>query len=141
MVCRSASKKKVIRALQRVPLWLAWPSGSIPIMLYMHEHSNFIKTKWISFWLFYGLSAANVITCIGTYERTGLISLAVLVFVFFFRSRRKFTYAALAVGVVVLASSYVLSQGYLNRMDTLNAYQTDRSAMVRIKVGNGRSNT
>ena len=103
----------------------------IPIMLYMHEHSNFIRTKWISFWLFYGLSAANVITCIGTNQRTGLISLAVLVFVFFFRSRRKLTYAALAVGVVVLASSYVLSQGFLNRMDTLNAYQTDRSAMVR----------
>jgi probable O-glycosylation ligase (exosortase A-associated) len=109
--------------------------ASVPIFLYMHNYSQFFKNRRFSFCLFYGLSAASVLVSVGTFERTALIALAVLAIVLFpsLSLKHKYLYA-IALGIVVLTSGYFLSDRWMSRMQTIQNYQTDDSAMVRIKV-------
>lgn len=105
----------------------------IPILTYMHRSALFIKNKLLSFCVFYFLIVAAIMTVVGTFERTGLVSLAALAFLTFPSVKRKALYVtAIVFGVAV--SGYFLSEKWLDRMSTIQNYQSDLSAMVRIKV-------
>lgn len=105
----------------------------VPIFLHMHRHSVIIKNRQISFCLFYGLSAASVITAVGTFERTGLVALAVLAVSMWWGARRKILLAGFF-AVAVAGAGYLLSDQWYARMNTIQNYQTDVSAMTRLVV-------
>jgi probable O-glycosylation ligase (exosortase A-associated) len=107
--------------------------ASIPIFIYMHKHNTFFSNRRFSFCLFYGLSAASVIASIGTFERTGLVSLAVLAVLLVPTLKHKFVYTTF-LGVALLTSGYILSDKWMARMHTIGTYQSDDSAMTRIQV-------
>ena len=105
----------------------------VPLLLYLHQSGTFFKNRRFSFMFYYGLAAAFIIVSIGTFERTALVSLAVLAILLFPSLKHKYIYAAL-IGVAVLTSGYFLSDRWFGRMQTIESYQTDISAMTRIAV-------
>ena len=105
----------------------------IPLFIYMHQHSLIIRNRRVSFTLFYGLSAAAIVTAIGTFERTGLVAMSALAILFWWNSKRKILLAALfAAGIV--GAGYFVGNVWLARMSTIHSYQSDVSAMTRLAV-------
>lgn len=105
----------------------------IPIFIYMSRYSVIIKNRLVSFVLFYGFSAAAVLTAVGTFERTGLVAMAALALVAWWNAKRK-VLLAVVFGAAILSSGYLLSDKWFARMGTIHDYQSDISAMTRLAV-------
>ncbi len=80
-----------------------------------------------------GLAVMYLVTCIGTFARTGLVGMAVLGGVMFMESRRKFI-TILAMIPVVVGLALFAPKSWTARMDTITNYQRHTSAMNRIEV-------
>lgn len=105
----------------------------LPIFWYLRKEET--RT-----WLRHLLLATFVLSIIAvpfTYSRGGVLGLCFVLSVLFFRSRRRyFALPAAALGLVAIA--LLAPDKWTSRMQTLESYQTDRSAMGRItawKVG------
>jgi putative inorganic carbon (HCO3(-)) transporter len=100
---------------------------TLPLMRYLHlqETRQWVKT---------GLMAAMLLTAlaaIGSQSRGALVALAITVGIFWLKSRGKFLMAILiaaAVGLVVA----IMPQSWYERIQTIQTYEEDGSAMGRI---------
>lgn len=101
----------------------------IPMMRYLHLR----LTAW---WARHGMALAMllcVITVLGTQSRGALVGLAAMAFVFWLKGQNKGRWAA--IGVVVAAATVTfMPQSWWDRMETIQTYQSDASALGRINA-------
>ena len=102
---------------------------SIPLMRYLQLHE---PRKWFR----HGLSALmllTVISAVGSQSRGALLAIATMGLLLWLKSRNKFftgMLIAAAVGLVVA----IMPPAWYARMDTIDAYQQDESALGRINA-------
>jgi putative inorganic carbon (hco3(-)) transporter len=102
---------------------------TIPLMYYLYMHE---KHKWLK----PGLMAAMILTAVaafGTHSRGALIALILTGAIFWLKSRTKFRTAVLIAiaGVVGLS---LMPEAWFQRMNTIETYDQDQSALGRINV-------
>jgi probable O-glycosylation ligase (exosortase A-associated) len=101
----------------------------VPLMLYLGQTS---ENRWVRYGAYAGafLSAVSVI---GTYSRGGLLGLAAMLAVLGFRTKHKVIVGLGLVIAVSIAISYI-PQKWFDRMDTIENYEQDGSAMSRLEM-------
>jgi probable O-glycosylation ligase (exosortase A-associated) len=104
----------------------------IPLILYLYKWQTLIPYPKATKWMLIGFIVAALLTSLGTYARTGLISIAVLSSLLILQSRHKVYYFF---GAVVLAAvlSIFVSDDWVLRMSTIGD-GADQSAMGRVAV-------
>ncbi|GLR70935.1 hypothetical protein GCM10007852_18430 [Agaribacter marinus] len=106
----------------------------IPIFLYIRKHSLLVKQIPPVGYLFLFLVLCSLAVLVGTQARTGLVALAVLVFIQFFQSKKKFKYF-LALGIFGTAFMFIATDAWFQRMSTIDNAKTDeKSAIGRLVV-------
>ena len=105
----------------------------IPLLVVLSQHNRIIPPGRLPRLLFYGMIGSFLIGAVGTFARTGLIGLAVMGSGMMLRSKRKipFVFAAIVAAMLMLA---VTSDRWTARVSTIEDYQNDNSAMVRVLV-------
>lgn len=106
---------------------------AIPLLMYLSKNSLILPRAKLTILLYWGLCIACVLATIGTYERTGLVGLAVLGVFGFLKSRHKLVFGAMCLAVV-LAVSYLAAESWTARMSTIKSYNAESSAATRILV-------
>lgn len=107
--------------------------SAILIALYLGRHTIVLPKSRVVTLGFAGIAVTLIAASVGTYERSGLVGLAVVGGFFWLKSRHKMAIAAVAaVGILVLGA--VLSERWMARMDTIATYKEDTSALVRLEV-------
>jgi probable O-glycosylation ligase (exosortase A-associated) len=105
----------------------------IPIILWLAKFGTVFPPDW----RVKAFAAALVFSCllmpIGTEARTGLVCIAVLGLLTLRNVKRRFLYIAGA-GLLVLGSVPFLPDSFTGRMSTIQGYQSDSSAKVRLAV-------
>lgn len=81
--------------------------------------------------LMYSATILTAIAAIGTQSRGALLGMAAMGTVFWLKSRQKFVTAVLGV-VAVLVVVQVMPEAWYARMDTIETYDQDKSALGRI---------
>ena len=100
---------------------------TLPLLVFLITYT---KGKWLKLALS-GAVLFNVIAIIGSYSRGGLLGLLVVAGYFFLQSKRKLVVSIfLIVGVAI--SSTVVSDKWLNRMDTIETMDEDKSFLGRV---------
>ena len=102
---------------------------AIPMLYYLITQSPQTWVRW-GLWATMGLCAIAVL---GTYSRGGLLSLAAMGAFMWLKSRHKVRVALLVVLVMPFGFS-VMPERWFNRMDTIQTYEQDSSAMGRINA-------
>lgn len=102
---------------------------TIPLMRYLHltEKSKLIRL---------GLAAAMLLTAIaavGTQSRGALVALTLTGAIFWLKSRKKIM-AGIFVASAVLITLSIMPPEWFQRMDTIETYQEDESAIGRINA-------
>lgn len=102
---------------------------TIPLMRYLHltEKSKLIRL---------GLAAAMLLTAIaavGTQSRGALVALTLTGAIFWLKSRKKIM-AGIFVAAAVLITLSIMPPEWFQRMDTIETYQEDESAIGRINA-------
>jgi probable O-glycosylation ligase (exosortase A-associated) len=101
----------------------------IPLIRYLHLQAT---QQWVRF----GLASAMVLSgvaAIGSQSRGGLLAMAAMGLFLWFKSRKKFvTGIYMVIAVAIMAS--VMPQAWYDRMNTIETYQEDTSALGRINA-------
>lgn len=104
----------------------------IPLCLYLYQHQTIVPYVRLVRWMLIGFIVACLLTSIGTYARTGLISIVVLGLLLLLRTKniaKNFFVVLLMVSIAYLG----VDDGWLARMTTIGD-QTESSAMGRVAV-------
>jgi probable O-glycosylation ligase (exosortase A-associated) len=106
---------------------------AVPLTLYLGKHGQLIPRLPKISLAYLGVATLAIITALGTYERSALVGLAILLVYMFIRSRNKLLFGTLVVvfggiGLGLTASSW------LARMQTSSDYLNENSALVRLLV-------
>jgi len=106
---------------------------AVPLAVYLSRYSQLIprlKLMPVAYW---GVAALAIVTAVGTYERSALVGLLVLIGYMWVRTKHKigFSIVAAMVGVLVF---YTTNSAWTARVATIGTYQSESSAMVRILV-------
>ena len=105
----------------------------IPIILWLAKFGTVFPPDWRVKLFAAGLVFACLLMPIGTEARTGLVCIAVLGLLTLRNVKRRFLYLAGA-GLLVLASVPFLPDSFTGRMSTIQGYEGDSSAKVRLAV-------
>lgn len=104
----------------------------IPLCLYLYRFQTIIPYVRIAKLMLVGFIVVCLLTSIGTYARTGLISMAVLGLVLLLRTKNIIKNAAIV--LLMMSIAYLgVDDGWLARMTTIGD-QTESSAMGRVAV-------
>ena len=102
---------------------------TIPLMYYLQQNTD-------KRWLRHGLSAAmllSALAALGSYSRGGLLAIAAMGLFMWLKSDRKLVLGALLGAVAPLLLAF-MPERWAERMDTINTYQDDVSAMGRLNA-------
>ncbi|NIA30704.1 MAG: putative O-glycosylation ligase, exosortase A system-associated [Actinobacteria bacterium] len=99
----------------------------IPLCLFLKD---VVPKKWQSTTLF-GIAGALSVSAVLTYSRGALLGLVAVSIYYWTFSRHKIRVAAVGIIVLIIALQ-VLPQKWFNRMDTIEDYEEDRSANMRL---------
>ena len=108
--------------------------ASVPLFIYLVQHNTILnwplRQRKI---LFGGLMLLFSVGALGSYARTGLVTLGMVFGGYWLRSKRKMLLLSLAavLGIGLLISS---ASSWTNRMQTIVDYQQDNSAETRLVV-------
>jgi probable O-glycosylation ligase (exosortase A-associated) len=105
----------------------------IPIILWLAKFGTVFPPDWRVKGFAAGLIFACLLMPIGTEARTGLVCIAVLGLLTLRNVKRRFLYLAGA-GLLVVASVPFLPDSFTGRMSTIQGYEGDSSAKVRLAV-------
>jgi probable O-glycosylation ligase (exosortase A-associated) len=105
----------------------------IPIIAWLAKFGTVFPPDWRVKAFAAGLIFACLLMPIGTEARTGLICIAVLGLLTLRNVKRRFLFIAGA-GLLVLASVPFLPDSFTGRMSTIQGYEGDSSAKVRLAV-------
>ncbi|OUS15932.1 putative O-glycosylation ligase, exosortase A system-associated [Gammaproteobacteria bacterium 50_400_T64] len=102
---------------------------AIPMMLLWYRET---PRQWIR----YGIIAAiplMLASAISSWSRGAFLTMGVLTIVLLWHSKRKILILPILIGAIAMAPRF-LPEEWFGRMDTLNTYQEDQSAMSRIQA-------
>ncbi|NBV19054.1 putative O-glycosylation ligase, exosortase A system-associated [Janthinobacterium sp.] len=102
---------------------------TIPLMYYLQQNSD---RRWHR----HGLSAAmllSALAALGSYSRGALLAIAAMVLFMWLKSDRKLMLGALLAAVTPLLLAF-MPERWAERMDTINTYEEDSSAMGRLNA-------
>ena len=102
---------------------------TIPLMRYLHLQATNRRVK-------VALAIAMLLTAlaaIGSQSRGALVAMSLMGAIFWFKSRHKFT-TALLIAIAVLIVVGVMPESWYQRMNTINTYDQDDSALGRINA-------
>jgi probable O-glycosylation ligase (exosortase A-associated) len=102
---------------------------AIPMLYFLQSQSRNLAVRW-GLWATMGLSAIAVL---GTHSRGGLVSIVAMSMFMWLKSRYKLSLAVVATLLVPVAIS-VMPERWFTRMETIETYQQDSSAMGRINA-------
>ncbi len=102
---------------------------SLPLMRYLQMQT---ERRWLNLALGV-LMVLTALAMIGTNSRGALIGGAAMGIVFLLKSRNKL-YAALLIAVAVGAIMSIMPQAWFDRMQTIQTYEQDASAMGRVNA-------
>lgn len=111
---------------------LAMVSASVvPLFLWVKDYSLIVAPDWLRKFLAWNLVVLAFICSLGTFARTGLVSMGLLLIIWFFRTRKKIRYLLI---VAFLASSVsgFMGEAWTERMGTIQTAGSDASAMGRV---------
>lgn len=100
---------------------------AVPLIWYLQQHP-------VKSWLrsgFIGLALLTVIAIVGSYSRGALLGGSAMLLFLWLKSRQKFVTGAAITSVALIAATFMPEQ-WFDRMDTIQDYQQDASAMGRI---------
>ncbi len=100
-----------------------------PLMYYLRQSSDDRRIR-AGLLIAMGLS---VFAILGTYSRGAVVAFSFTVIYFWWKSRRKVVFGALGVLVIVPALFFMPSE-WFDRMNTINTYDQDSSAMGRLEA-------
>lgn len=101
----------------------------IPIMFYLMRIS---QNVWVRRFLVFGM-AMTMVSILGSQSRGALLAISAVGFFFFVKSDKKALVGLFGTLVVVLAL-FFMPQTWTDRMDTIQNYEEDESAMGRINA-------
>lgn len=104
----------------------------IPMCLYLFKHQTLLPNARLARLMLGGFIALALLTSIGTYARTGLVSIGVLGLLLIMRSKNKLTYLVL-VGIAGGIIALIASDAWVGRMGTIGD-DSEGSAMGRVAV-------
>ena len=99
----------------------------IPLMYYLSQET---KNKWIKLGLIASI-ALCMASVLGSYSRGALLAVLAMGTLLWLRGKHKLTVLAVIVGFVLLAIP-LMPERWTNRMNTIQTYDSDASAMGRI---------
>lgn len=104
----------------------------VPISLYLYKHTVLFKGRFIKLMLA-GFALAALLTSLGTFARTGLVSSIVVALGLFLTSKRKVVFGfVLCMALAAAAAS--MGAAWSERMSTIKTAKTEVSAMGRVAV-------
>lgn len=100
---------------------------ALPVLFYLAKEET---RRWlrISLWVAFALT---IVAVPFTYSRGGVLGLAVVLMVLFVKARRRFLFVPVVLAAL-LAFTLFAPQQWVDRMQTLEDYQTDESANLRL---------
>ncbi|WP_219137068.1 putative O-glycosylation ligase, exosortase A system-associated [Janthinobacterium sp. UMAB-60] len=104
---------------------------TIPLMYYLQQNTEKHRR-----WVRHGLSAAmllSALAALGSYSRGALLAIAAMGLFMWLKSDRKLVLGALLGAVAPLLLAF-MPERWAERMDTINTYQEDESAMGRLNA-------
>lgn len=105
----------------------------IPWLIWLRRHSLIVPFQAIRSALFIGLSILALASAMGTYERTGVVAMAVLGAAVIVRSKHKLRALVIVlVGLGIITS--IASHAWDQRISTLDHFRQDNSALTRLVV-------
>lgn len=105
----------------------------IPLILWAARFGTVFPPDWRTKTFAGGLVFACLLMPIGTEARTGLVCIAVLGVLMLRNVRRRFLYLGAAAAIAAAAVPF-LPDSFTGRMATIQSYQADQSASVRLAV-------
>ncbi len=106
---------------------------AVPLALHLGRHGQLTPRYRFVPLIYMGIAFLAVATALGTYERSALVGLVMMALYMFSRSRNKAAFGVL-IFVAVLAGGYVMSKSWTSRISTIEDYNQESSALVRILV-------
>jgi probable O-glycosylation ligase (exosortase A-associated) len=100
---------------------------TLPLLVFLLSYT---KSKWLKVALI-GAISFNIIAIIGSYSRGGLLGLIVVAGYFFLQSKRKVIVSIFLI-ISLAISSVVVSDKWLNRMDSIETMDKDKSFLGRV---------
>jgi probable O-glycosylation ligase (exosortase A-associated) len=101
----------------------------LPLIWYLR---TLVKNKWISLGLS-GMAIFTAVSAMGSYSRGALLGGIAMLLFLWFKSTKKLQTAFAVIAISVLVVS-VMPSAWFERMDTIDDYQKDNSAMGRINA-------
>jgi len=105
----------------------------IPLILFLKDHGSLVPKNRFTSLVYWGLCGACVAATIGTHARTGIIGFAVVGLAIWLKSKHKLA-LALAGTIAVGVGLHLASNSWVDRMSTIQSYDSENSALGRIRV-------
>lgn len=108
----------------------------VPFLLFLRRHSVIMPKNRLTNAMFLGMAFICFPAAVGTYERTALVGIVVVIAGLWLRARRRALYGAIGGTILAIIVALVLTSGsaWLTRMKTIGTYSQDSSALGRILV-------
>jgi probable O-glycosylation ligase (exosortase A-associated) len=101
----------------------------IPLLRYLQLTT---ERRWVRLGLG-GAMALSIVSVVGSYSRAGLLALATVLVLMILRSRRRIILSCVLAASMVLTLSF-MPQKWFDRMNTIQNYQNDGSAIGRLNA-------
>lgn len=106
---------------------------TIPFILWLKKHMTLIPKSIYRSTFFNALIVSHVLTVIGTTQRNGVVCLVALIFfIIMFQKNRVRNIFIFMIFIVI--GSFFVPEEWTQRMDTIQNYEEDSSAMHRIQI-------
>ncbi len=105
----------------------------VPIFIFLRQHGRIIPRSALTSLGYIGAVALSIAAAVGTYERTALVGAMVMGGHLWWHARRKLFFGVVAV-MTVLAVGGITSQRWIERMSTVQTFDSESSALGRILV-------
>jgi len=102
---------------------------NVPLLILWYRET---KNKWIR-WALMAAIPLSFASSLSSWSRGGLLTMIVVTLVILWHSKRKYLIAPLMV-IGIVAASYALPDEWFGRMQTIETYEEDESALGRIEV-------
>ena len=103
---------------------------TIPLIRYLQIQATDRRLKMVLM----GALILTILGILGTQSRGAMLGLATILFIYFMRTRGQRIYALLFAAVGVSLALFFMPASWLERMETIETYQSDGSAMGRIQM-------
>jgi probable O-glycosylation ligase (exosortase A-associated) len=102
---------------------------TVPLLYYCARHAG---NRWLRWGLILAM-VLNVVAAIGTQSRGALLGMAAMGVMFWLKAKQKFAIAIYA-GIAILLVASVMPDAWYERMNTIQTYEQDGSAMGRVNA-------